>query len=113
MKPPSLSKIFGILASLLLVGMFIMVLTMERPALVGSEKKTFIIEALDPPKHVYADLRDDKGTLLKRVYVSKHCNRWQEIKLGSSIVLTVNHYALAEKRWSEINAYPVCPGYTP
>lgn len=109
MKQPSLSKMLGIVASLVLVGILVVALTMERPSLVGSETKTFTIEALDPPKHVYADLRDDKGTFFKRVYVSKHCNRWKEIKIGSSIVLTVNHYALAEKRWSEINAYPVCP----
>lgn len=113
MMRPNLSTVLGALALLLVVAMLIVALTMERPTLVASDKKTFIVEALDPPKHVYADLRDDKGMLFKRVYVSKHCNRWQEIKLGSSIVLTVNHYALAEKRWSEINAYPVCPGYTP
>lgn len=41
------------------------------------------------PKHFYVDLKDSKGIMHKHVYVSKHCNSWREVQIGSQIILPV------------------------
>lgn len=37
---------------------------------------------IDPPKHVYVNLESADGKAFNRVYVSKHCNGYQNNKLG-------------------------------
>ena len=81
----------------------------QETKLVSSSQKTFTILEIDPPKHVYVDLKDEKGQVYKHVYVSKHCNNWRQIVLGSTVALTVNQYVRSAERWESISAGPVCP----
>lgn len=76
---------------------------------ISSETKSFTILAIDPPKHVYVDLKDENGQEYKHVYVSKHCNSWRKIVIGSKIDLEVAQYKKGEETWSKIIARPVCP----
>lgn len=53
-------------------------------AVVASTKKTYEIVGINQPKHFYVDLRDvETGYVYKHVYVSKHCNAWRKLKMGS------------------------------
>lgn len=75
----------------------------------GQEVKKFKILAIDPPKHVYADLQEENGKVHKMVYISKHCNNWRKIKIGSEIKLTIVSYKLDNDSWQKIEAGPICP----
>lgn len=51
---------------------------------VSREYRQYELIHLDPPKHVYIDIKDVKtGVVWKRLYVSKHCNQWRNIPAGS------------------------------
>lgn len=51
---------------------------------VKTEFKEYEVVGINPPKHFYLDLKDKKtGHLFNHVYVSKHCNNWRNLKLGS------------------------------
>lgn len=82
---------------------------LERPRLVKTETQVFTIESLDPPKHVYVDLRRADGIVFKRVHVGKHCNTWRQIVIGSTVALQVDTYERDGKQWESIQAFPVCP----
>lgn len=46
----------------------------------------FTIENVNAPKHYYLDLKSDKtGVIYRNVYVSKHCNQWQQCPVGTKI----------------------------
>lgn len=51
---------------------------------------TFYIASVDPPKHVYIDVYRIEPSYLfvEKVYVSKHCNNWRNIKIGTPLRLT-------------------------
>lgn len=49
-------------------------------------KENFTILSINPPKHVYVDVVDSNGNEYT-VYVSKHCNNWREIKVGTEVTL--------------------------
>lgn len=84
----------------------------ERDRLVARTTETYTLEALDPPKHVYADLLRHDGVRLKHVYVSKHCNRWRELKMGSVFALPTLVYERADgTRYAKVEARSVCPGH--
>lgn len=93
------------LAALLVLGGCML----ERPRLVKTETQVFTIENLDPPKHVYVDLRRADGIVFKRVHVGKHCNTWRQIVIGSTVALQVDTYERDGKQWESIQASPVCP----
>ena len=76
---------------------------------VSEHKEEFTILAIDPPKHVYVDLKDSKGFIHKHVYVSKHCNHWREIQIGSQIALPVVTYKNEDGLYDKIEARDVCP----
>lgn len=46
------------------------------------------ITKIKPPKRLYVTLKDLKTNEVTRVYVSKRCSRWREIKVGSTVTLT-------------------------
>ena len=51
---------------------------------VSREYRQYELLYIDPPKHVYIDIKDVKtGIVWKRLYVSKHCNQWRDIPAGS------------------------------
>lgn len=49
---------------------------------IEERRELFVITDLNPPKHVYVDLkRVSDGKAFSHVYVSKHLNDWREYKL--------------------------------
>jgi len=71
---------------------------------------TYKIVDIKRPKHFRVSLQDETGRVFKNVSVSKHCNRWREVKLGSMINLTTDIMKRGEERWVDIHASFVCPG---
>lgn len=52
--------------------------------LLSTKKKTYEIVKINQPKHFYVDVKEvDTGYVYKRQYVSKHCNSWRKLKIGS------------------------------
>jgi hypothetical protein len=59
------------------------------------ETGQYEIVSLDPPKHVYVDLkRVADGRVFTHVYVSKHLNNWGNVRIGS--VITLNRYTYSD-----------------
>lgn len=75
----------------------------------GEHTDTFTIVGVKRPKHFYVDLKDSKGIMHKHVYVSKHCNNWQKVKIGSQITLPVVTYKNEDGLYDKIEARDVCP----
>lgn len=55
---------------------------------VGRTAQTFEITKVKPPKRLYVTLKDLSTNDVTRVYVSKRCARWRDIKVGSTVTLT-------------------------
>lgn len=52
--------------------------------LVSNILKTYEITSINRPKHFYVDIKDvDNGKVYPHQYVSKHCNAWRKLVLGS------------------------------
>lgn len=78
------------------------------------ETREFIILDVDPPKHVYVKVQDVLDGTIYKVFVSKHCNRWQEIRIGSKVSLpryTKEYINFKPKKqvWTIGDAYDICP----
>lgn len=53
----------------------------------------FILVGMNPPKHFYVSLKHEtSGLVYERQYVSKHCNNYQDNKVGAS-------YNLKTQKW--------------
>lgn len=76
---------------------------------VSEHTDTFTIVGVKRPKHFYVDLKDSKGIMHKHVYVSKHCNSWQEVQIGSQVTLLVVTYKNEDGLFDKIEARSVCP----
>lgn len=50
--------------------------------------QSFEVTKVKPPKRLYVTLKDLATNEVTRVYVSKRCARWREIKVGSTVTLT-------------------------
>lgn len=50
--------------------------------------QTFEITKVKPPKRLYVTVKDLSTNEVTRVYVSKRCARWREIKVGATVTLT-------------------------
>lgn len=74
--------------------------------------KKYTIIGINRPKHFRVALQDESGRVFQSVSVSKHCNRWREVQLGSVVIL--NTVIMTNKdgtdRWIDIEASSVCPG---
>lgn len=75
---------------------------------VSQETKKFTIVKVKRPKHFYVDLQGENGQIHHQ-YVSKHCNNWCYIVIGSQVDLLVTTYKRDDKTWQEINAKSICP----
>lgn len=62
--------------------------------LIKSEVGQFEIVGVNPPKHVYIDLKNlTTGEITKKVYVSKHFGDWKsKVFEGRVIKLRINYY---------------------
>lgn len=55
----------------------------NKPVLVGTEIRRFILVSANPPKHFYVTLKDlQTGDTYERLYVSKHCNNYRPDQIG-------------------------------
>lgn len=81
------------------------------PVVVEVHMVEYTITKTYPPKHFMVDLTDQYGATNRAVAVSKHCNRWQEVVIGSKIKLPVQIWRDHEGKTStHIVASSVCPG---
>ncbi len=52
---------------------------------VDSTYRDYVVVSINQPKHFHVDLRDVKtGKVYTHIYVSKHCNKWRELQVGST-----------------------------
>lgn len=73
----------------------------------GSTKSEYEITHVNPPKHVYVDLKETStGKVYSHIYVSKHMNDWREkLWVGRKITLTrddFNYYGESSPEFSSI-----------
>lgn len=47
---------------------------------------------VDPPKHFWVNIQNDKGEVLKGVARRKHCNRWRDVLVGSHYLFKTKYY---------------------
>lgn len=65
----------------------------EPDIFIGKETKTFEVIGINQPKHFYVDLKDvNTGQHYNHVYISKHCNDWRKLKMGSKWDLAIVEY---------------------
>lgn len=56
---------------------------LERRQVFSDTVKTYKLVSLKQPKHFRVTLQDiQTGKIYENVNVSKHCNRWREVKIG-------------------------------
>lgn len=61
------------------------------------EQKYEVI-GIKPPKHFQLDLRNvDTGEISKSVYISKHCMKWKNLKIGAIVTLQEETYKYEKK----------------
>jgi hypothetical protein len=57
------------------------------------EYRKYVLTGINRPKHFYIDLIEvDTWSEYKRVYVSKHFNKWRSLRLGDTLTLKVIKY---------------------
>lgn len=60
---------------------------------IRTEYKTFEVIGVSRPKHFSIDLKDvETGEVFYKQFVSKHCNHWRNLAIGSKWVLRWNTY---------------------
>ena len=101
----------GLLAIVLAMGLF--GACAEEKQEISDEIRSFEIIKINPPKHFRVDLRDkETGVIHYGVGISKHCNRYREVKLNSTVRLRMKTFEQgASGRTSyQIFASKICPG---
>lgn len=76
--------------------------------ILSQQTQEFTVLSKTRPKHVVVDLKDNNGQEYQRVYVSKYCYTWDNIKIGEKVNLDVIEYERDNKKWKEVQAYPLC-----
>ncbi len=70
-----------------------------------AERDNYEIINLDPPKHVYVDLkRMSDGRVFTHVYVSKHLNNWENVRIGTVIALNRYTYTDGSNDYTEFRS---------
>lgn len=91
-----MSKILAICFFFLFVfaGSFIYRQLKYPPILISEKTDWYVIEEVNPPKHVYVSLRRESDNLIfKNQYVSKHFNDYDDYLLvGRRLKLTLSKY---------------------
>lgn len=78
-------------------------------ATVTTSQRTFTILAVEPPKHMHVDLKDNNARIFKHVHVAKRCSNWRQVVLGSTVTLTVTQHTRGADTSETIDAGPICP----
>lgn len=86
---------------------------MERPVYQSQQVNVYDVVDIKQPKHFRVVLENVKTGERRQVNVSKHCNRWRELKLGTrfQFVEVTYVYPSSQKTFSDIeNVKSICPG---
>ncbi len=96
-------KLFSILSLLILFSCC----TPIPMTVVSETREEYAVIGIDPPKHVYLDLRRvQDGVVFKHVYVSKHCNDMC-VKYGDVLTLTYGRYKRGDAEWESFDCYEI------
>jgi hypothetical protein len=80
--------------------------------LISSKMVEYKLVGMKRPKHFRVDLVDmSTGNLYTNVAVSKHCNSWDTVQLGTKYTLETRVYISKDKtnQYTNINARKICP----
>lgn len=78
---------------------------------VSKTEKWFVVTKINQPKHFYVSFREEgTGYRFNDQYVSKHCNYWRNLKIGSRWLLTEVVRQGPNGRYSELEGvrYDFC-----
>lgn len=89
--------------------MLVLLTGCEKTVVESQSIQTYTIVDIKRPKHFRISLKDNTGRIFKDVAVSKHCNRWREVKVGTVVQLNTMILKKAEERWMKIQAQEICP----
>lgn len=84
----------------------------EQREITGSSVETFRITDIRQPKHFRVELQNVRTGRKQWENVSKHCNRWREVKIGSLWDITEVRYKYPESnRYGSYLAgtHAICP----
>lgn len=82
----------------------------EKTVVESQSIKSYTIIEIKRPKHFRVSLKDKDGRVFKNVGVSKHCNRWKEVQLGTVVELNTKILKRGDERWQEMETRSICPG---
>lgn len=93
-----------IMRSLILGVIFLTGCEPHQPDVVESRiRKVYEIVEVRRPKHFRVDIKDvETGRIYKNKSISKHCNHWQKLKVGSRWYFTEVIYQGKDMRYVEI-----------
>lgn len=85
----------------------------ERPVFHSQQINVYDVVDIKSPKHFRVVLENVKTGERRQVNVSKHCNRWRELKMGTRFQFkeVTYVYPTSQRFFSEIeNVKSICPG---
>lgn len=56
------------------------------------ENVVWEITYIDPPKHFWISIKNDRGEVIENTGRRKHCNKWRSIKVGSKHLFRTKYY---------------------
>jgi hypothetical protein len=72
----------------------------EKPVVHSVEFREYEVVGIKRPKHFHVELRDVKSNMRRWVSISKHCNNWRRLKIGSRWTFrTVEYHYIESSRW--------------
>jgi hypothetical protein len=86
---------------------------MESPVVHSYQTNTYRVVEINRPKHFRVMLENVKTGERRKVNVSKHCNRWRELQMGTQFTFNEVTYVYPKKQtyYTEIqNRQKICPG---
>ena len=86
---------------------------MESPVVHSYQTNTYRVVEIHQPKHFRVVLEDVKTGARRFVNVSKHCNRWRELQMGTQFTFNEVTYVYPKKQtyYTELqNRQKICPG---
>jgi hypothetical protein len=88
---------------------------MESPVVHSYQTNTYRVVEINRPKHFRVVLENVKTGERRKVSVSKHCNRWRELQMGTQFTFNEVTYVYPKKQtyFTQLqNTRIICPGNT-
>lgn len=104
--------LFWLILPIIIIVLFFATFKVDKTIVESTTIKTYTIVDIKRPKHFRVSLQDERGRIFQTVAVSKHCNRWREVKLGTVVQLptSIMTKESGKERWIDIEARSICPG---